>query len=109
MLTQGTIGPNHIVKSVKKSKKLFGMMDILLKKSEESSKQAKKDNNLVVGKMENLEQRIITLESGSTTKGESAFIEQHKSSIAKAKFSIKMLNMRGKVTEENVKKHLKKN
>ena len=45
-------------KNDESSEKLFGMMDILLKKSEESSEQAKKDNNLVVGKMENLEQKI---------------------------------------------------
>ena len=95
-----------ITKNEESSAKLYRMMESLLNKTDVQSEQAKKDNTLVVGKLDDLEKRVITLESGSTIKGESAFIEQHKSTIAKAKFSIKMLNMRGKVTEENVKEHL---
>ena len=95
-----------ITKNKESSAKLYRMMESLLNKTDVQSEQAKKDNTLVVGKLDDLEKRVITLESGSTTKGESVFIEQHKSSIAKAKYSIKMLNMRGKVPEENVKKHL---
>ena len=57
--------------------------------------------------MDTLEKIIEKLESRGVAKGESAFIEQHKSTIAKARYSIKMLNMREKVSEESVKKHLK--
>ena len=86
--------------------KLTEMMESLLKKTDKTSKETKKDHNQVVGMIGDLENRVATLEKEGATKGESAFIEQHKSSIEKARFSIKMLNMRGKVTEENVKKHL---
>ena len=53
-----------------------------------------------------LDSRVATLEQENASKGESAFIEQHKRLIEKARFSIKILNMKGRVTEENVKKTL---
>ena len=85
--------------------KLTEMMEKVLKKTDETSKETKMDHNQVVGMIGDLENRVVTLEKGGATKGESAFIEQHKSLIEKDRFSIKMLNMRGKVTEENVKKN----
>ena len=88
------------------SEKLQKLMETVLNVTQTQAKETKSDNALIVGKMGDLEKRIITLESGNTTKGDSAFIEQHKSAIKQAKFSIKILNMREIVTEENVKRHL---
>ena len=88
------------------SEKLQKLMETVLNVTQTQAKETKSDNALVVGKMGDLEKRIITLESGNTTKGDSAFIEQHKSAIKQAKFSIKILNMREIVTEENLKRHL---
>ena len=84
--------------------KLTEMMESLLKKTDDTSKETKKDHNQVIGMIGDLDNILTTLEKGGATKGESAVIEQHKSSIEKARYSIKMLNMKGKVTEENVKK-----
>ena len=78
------------------------VLGVVLKQGEES----KSDNALVAEKLSDFEKRIITLESGNTAKGDSSFIEQHKSAITRAKFSIKILDMRETVTEENLKKHL---
>ena len=56
--------------------------------------------------METIEQRKEKLENGGAAQGESSFIEQHKNLITKSRYGIKILNMREKVSEKNVKKHL---
>ena len=72
-----------IIKQGESSDKLHKMMESLLSVTHAQTEQTKKDNTLVVGKIDDLEKRVVTLESGNTTKGESAFIEHHKSTIKK--------------------------
>ena len=88
------------------SEKLQKLMETVLNVTLKQGEESKSDNALVVKKVGDLEKRIITLESGNTAKGDSSFIEQHKSAINRAKFSIKILIMREIVTEENLKRHL---
>ena len=91
----------------KESTKLMtSMMEKFLNTQQIQGQESKSNHALAMETMGDLEKRIITLESGSTAKGDSSFKEQHKIEICKAKRSIKILNMREIVTEENLKQHL---
>ena len=85
---------------------LRNLMKQVLDATTTIGKESKSNSALTIEKMGELEKRIITLESGNTAKGDCSFKEQHKSEISKAKRSIKILNMREVVTEENLKQHL---
>ena len=82
---------------------LRNLMKQVLDATTTIGKESKSDSSLTHEKLGNLEKRVITLESGNTAKGDCSFKEQHKSAISKAKRSIKILNMREVVTEENLK------
>ena len=85
---------------------LKDMMKQVLEVTTASGKESKSDSSLTHEKLENLENRVKTLENGNTTKGDCSFKELNKIEIGKAKRSIKILNMRDTVTEENIKQHL---
>ena len=69
--------------------------------------ETKQDLGLVIQKQETMEKRLDKLETGGAAKGEHSFIEQHKILIDQAKYGIKVIGMRGKVTELNAKTHLR--
>ena len=69
--------------------------------------EAKQDLGLVIQKQETMEKRLDKLESGGAAKGEHSFIGQHKLLIDKARYGIKVLKMRGKVSELSARSHLK--
>ena len=88
------------------TRELKDMLKQVLEVTTTSGKESKSDNSLTHDKLENLENRVKTLESGNTTKGDCSFNELRKIEIGKAKRSIKINNLRDTVTEENIKKHL---
>ena len=85
---------------------LRDMMKQVLELTKASGKESKSDSSLTHEKLESLEKRVITLESEKTAKGDWSSKEINKGEITKAKRSIKILNMRDIVTEENLKQHL---
>ena len=95
-----------VITQEESTKKLMDMMEHVIKSNEVTKDEAKKDHNKVMERMEKVESRMEAIEKGNNSKGESAFIANHKKSIELAKFSIKIQNMKGKVTEENVKNHM---
>ena len=88
------------------NKDMKDMMKQVLELTKASGKESKSDSSLTHEKLESLEKRVITLESEKTTKGDWSSKEINKGEITKAKRSIKILNMRDIVTEENLKQHL---
>jgi len=88
------------------TRELKDMLKQVLEVTTTSGKESKSDNSLTHDKLENLENRVKTLESGNTTKGDCSFNELRKIKIGKAKRSIKINNLRDTGTEENIKKHL---
>ena len=57
-------------------------------------------------KQESLENRLEQIEKGGTEKSEHTFRSQHMEKIERAKFGIKVLGMRDKVSEISVKNHI---
>jgi len=88
------------------NKDMKDMMKQVLELTKATGKESKSDSSLTHEKLESLEKRVITLESEKTTKGDWSSKEINKGEITKAKRSIKILNMRDIVTEENLKQHL---
>ena len=91
---------------MEETRELKDMLKQVLEVTKTTGKESKSDNSLTHDKLENLENRVKTLESGNTTKGDCSFNELRKIEIDKAKRSIKIHNLRDTVTEENIKKHL---
>ena len=69
---------------------LKDMMKKVLEVTTASGKESKSDSSLTHEKLENLENRVKTLENGNTTKGDCSFKELNKIEIGKAKRSIKI-------------------
>ena len=57
-----------ITKHKEFSEKIYTMMENLLSKTDAQTEQTKKDNTLVVGKIDDLEKIVVTLESRNTLK-----------------------------------------
>ena len=91
---------------MEETRDLKDMLKQVLEVTKATGKESKSDNSLTHDKLENLEKRVKTLESGNTTKGDCSFNELRKIEIDKAKRSIKIHSLRDTVTEENIKKHL---
>ena len=72
-----------------------------------SSEEAKEDIGLVIQRQDTMEKRLDKLEAGGAAKGDHTFIGQHKLLIDKARYGIKVLKMRGKVSELSARTHLK--
>ena len=58
-------------------------------------------------RQDTMEKRLEKLETGGAAKGEHTFIGQHKLLIDQARYGIKVIGMREKVTELNAKSHLR--
>ena len=72
-----------------------------------SSEEAKEDIGLIIQRQDNMEKRLDKFEAGGPAKGDHTFIGQHKLLIDKARYGIKVLKMRGKVSELSARTHLK--
>ena len=59
------------------------------------------------GRHDNIEKRLEKLEIGGTAEGEHSFRGQHMLLIENARYGIKVLGMREKVSELNAKIHLR--
>ena len=68
---------------IEETRELKDMLKQVLEVTTTSGKESKSDSSLTHEKLENLEKRIITLESGNTAKGDCSFKEQHKNEIIK--------------------------
>ena len=86
--------------------KLENLMQQVLEATQAAGKESKNDSILTHEKLESLEKRVVTLESEKTANGDWSSKEINKGEITRAKRSIKILNMREIVTEENLKQHL---
>ena len=89
-----------------KNDDLRDLMKQMMTENKAAAIESKSDRALTNETLQDLKRRVITLESGNTAKGDYSFKEQHKGEINKCKRSIKILDMRETVTEENIKKHL---
>ena len=72
-----------------------------------ASEDAKEDIDLAIQRHDTMEKRLNKLEAGGAAKGEHTFIGQLKLLIDKARYGIKVLTMRGKVSELSARNHLK--
>ena len=68
-----------------------------------SSEEAKEDINLVIERQNIMEKRITKLKTRGAAQGEHSFIEQHKLLLNKSRYGIKVLKMRGEVSEKKCK------